>query len=202
MFNPFLRIDIKANTNEPQYISKTEIDKNLSDFFLSEFFQTSLQLGWYKICFENLGILARNGRIVKPLLDDKGEIQIQYKEVLSKPFAIEYKKLNAEPYAKPVCHIVGGNIDGIIIGTSTASLGSLKNDMPGDNIKLNNREFEMEFTFDFTKIILYIKHDWKAYITKYLVVLILWSSLILLIQGIWKFLRPKDKKIHNNIYIP
>ncbi len=193
MFNPFLHINIMANSNEPQYISNTEIRKNLSNSFLAEFLQTSFRLGWYKICFENHGALTRYGRTVIPLLDDRGNIQIQYREELTKPFSVDYKILSAEPYAKPVCDIIWGNTDGITIGSSTASLGALINDMPRDNKRINGKEFETQFTLDFTKIFIYIKHDWRAYITKYLIILIFWSSLILLIKGIIKFLSLNNK---------
>lgn len=74
MFNPFLKISLKPNTNEPQYISKLEINKNLTGIILADFFQTSLQLGWYQICFNNQGALNINGNTVTDSKDNKATL--------------------------------------------------------------------------------------------------------------------------------
>ena len=198
MFNPFSRIELAPNTSELQYIPKSEIDKNLSNFFLSEFFQTSLKLGWYNICFENYGILSRGGNIVKPIFDNRGNVQIRYKQLLPEPFATDFKTLNATPFKEATCNLIGGDIMGIVTGSSTVTIGAFMNDMPGDNTSIGDNKFRFDLIIDMSKSSFYIKHDWRAYLAKYFVIFIFWSSLILLARSLKNFLIVKK---HRKKYI-
>ncbi len=192
MFNPFIKIELKSNTNETQYLSRTEINENLTSSVLAEFFQTSLQLDWYQICFENQGAVSIGDRtVVNPQNvrgDDRGNVQIRVKEELPSPFIVYEKKLTARPYEKADCLRINGNIGGMSVGTSTISLGARINDTLEDITFLGDNKFELKMSFDFTKAHLYIKQDWLSLLVKYLVLLVLWSSLILLTRSIGRYL--------------
>ncbi|HWO07255.1 MAG TPA: hypothetical protein VNM40_01570 [Candidatus Paceibacterota bacterium] len=193
MFDPFTRIELKANTNEPQFISRTQIQDDLTRTFIAEFLQTSLQLGWYQICFENHGALTMGG---KTIIDrpDRGDVQIQVREVLPEPYTVEYDILQAWPFEQADCKQIGNAVDGINVGTSTVNLGARINDQPGDMVMLSDKEFRMDFAVDFTKMRLYIRQDWLAFGVKYLVVVVLWSSLILWARSVWEFLTGTVRK--------
>lgn len=188
MFDPFTRITLKTNTNEPQFVSRTQINDNLTSSFLAEFFQTSLQLGWYKICFENHGALEMGGRTIINR-EDRGDVQIQVREVIPIPFNVEYSRLSARPFENTDCIRIGSGVEGINVGSSTLNLGARINDRPGDFVMHGENEFSMDFLFDFTKMDLYIRQDWTAFGVKYLVMVVLWASFTLLAQSIWNFLR-------------
>lgn len=188
MFDPFTRIFLEVNTNEPQFISQTRINDDLTSSFLGEFFQTSLQLGWYQICFENDGALQMGGHIVVNR-EDRGDVTIQVREVLPSPYTVEYETLNASPFGHADCMKIGSGISGINVGTTTVSIGARVNDLPKDFVKINDTEFRMDFRVDFTQMYLYIKQDWFAFFVKYFVIVTLWLSLILLTRSAWDFLR-------------
>lgn len=195
MFDPFLRIQLESNTNEPQFISRLQINDGLTSSSLAEFFQTSLKLGWYQLCFENHGALVMGGQTVVDR-EDRGNITVQVREVVPSPYSNEYRTLNAHPFKEADCMKIDNDADGINVGTTTVELGSRINDRPNEIIMLNDKEFQMDFSLDLTKLVLYIKQDWFALIIKYLVILILWSSLILLFRSMRDFLLGHSKSIN------
>jgi len=192
MFNPFLKIEFRVNTNEPQYISSEAINRSLASSILSEFFQTSLQLGWYQICFENHGALEREGRVVTNTIDNRGNVTMQYKEVLVDSSDTGYKILTGTPDGVPECNRIGGNTKGLNIATSTISLGMPMNDTSEDVTMIGDKEFSFTIGFHFNKLVLYIKQDWLSLLVKYFVILVLWSSFILLVRSTSRFLLSKE----------
>lgn len=185
MFDPLATIDLESNTNKAQYIPKIEMDKKLTKFIIAEFFQTSLHLGWYKVCFENRGALSINGHIIVNR-EDRGDIQLLVKEISAPPFENEYRALTAKPFGPPDCLRFNSSNNGLIVGSSTVSLGAWINDGPEDINILTPTMFQ--FTYDFEKMSLYIKQDFIAFTTKYIIILLIWASLILLISSLKEWL--------------
>lgn len=190
MFDPFLQIELKSNTNEIQYIPQSEINENLTNFVIANFFQTSLRLGWYQVCFENLGALSINRQPVFGR-EDIGNIQMQVKELLDSPFEKEYNILSAKP-GNTDCIRISGNTNGIVVGTSTVSTGTAGDSFPGA-IMIGDNEFIIEFGISFWKMHLYIRQDLSAFVAKYLVLFFLWGSSTLLIRNLIKFVFQKNK---------
>lgn len=192
MFDPFLRIELATNTNEPQFISKSTLNENLTGSVLAEFFQTSLSLGWYRMCLENNGALSIGGKVVRNR-EDRGDITVQVKEVIPSPFIADFNNLSARPFEKADCLIIANNTPGIIVGTSTVSLGARINDLPGEIRMLSEHEFEWSFSVDFSALNLYVKQDLLAFCTKYLVMVFLWVSFVLFATKLWHLLTQRTR---------
>jgi len=122
-----------------------------------------------------------NGQTAVNHNDRGGDIQIEVKEILPEPFATDYKTLSASPFKKENCIRINSDINGISVGSTTGMFGDSWTDETST----------ITFDYYFNKILLYIKQDWMSLFTKYIVIILLWSSLILLTREIIKFLRSK-----------
>jgi hypothetical protein len=191
MFNPFAKINLQINKNEVQYISKYEMNKNLTSSIFANFFQTSLQLDWYKICLKNLGAVTMDGQTVINDNDKSGDVQTQVKEIASEPYSTSYKILYASPLKKKNCIRINSDINGILVGSTTVAIGYSTFQKYDAKAGTGPHEYSITFKQQFSKTVLYIEQDWVMLITKYLVIVLLWSALILLIREIAKFLRIK-----------
>jgi hypothetical protein len=190
MFNPLDTFDLKPNTTEPQDISLGEINKNLTPFILANFFQTTLGLGWYKVCFENTGALTINGHVVSNR-EDRGDVQVRVKQGAFSASMEDYQILTARPFEKTDCLRFSESNGGLTISTSTISLGAPMNDIPQDRNMVSQSEYEFSFMFDYEKVHLYIQQDEVAFWVKYAVMLVAWGSLLLLFAGLWEWLLKK-----------
>ena len=185
MFDPLATFDLRPNTkNEPRNITGKEINKNLTSFVLANLFQTTLDLGWYKVCFENLGALAINGHTVVNR-KDRGDVQIRVKQGPFLSSVEDYYVLKVRPFEKRDCLRFNGGNDGLTFGTTTVSLGAPVSDMSQDLISISQKLFKINFTVDFTRMHLYIQQDWIFFWIKYGIILIAWGSLLLLVCNLF-----------------
>jgi len=207
IFDPLIKVEFESNKNEPQYISKKEIDENLTRLVFFEFFQTSLNLGWYKICAENRGVLSTYGKIIvneeeakkvpkyiktkvivnrEDVDDDAGDVTIRVKKASALLLNDSYQEFKIRPFGSPNCLRFIGNNEGLVVGSSTASLGRVGSHVLDEKM-IGPEEFETNFSFDFTKINLYIKQDFLAFVIKYAIILLSWGSLILLVLNLYRW---------------
>lgn len=188
IFNPFQTIDLQTNGAETQYVSRSEIDRSMAKYMLSEFFQTSLRLGWYDVCFENNEALNLNGQ---PIHNGENErsIELIVKEVLPSPFTADWKTIKAPPF-KPSCLTFGSNNNGLMVGTSTIALGTVES-IPW---KCNNetKECSFSFGFEYSKLHLYIQQNPWAFLIEYIVLVLLWGAINLEVKELKKFIARSD----------
>ena len=183
MFDPLATFDLKTNVDKPQKIQGSEINNNLAPFILAGFFQTTLDLGWYKICLKNYGALIVNKHVVINGKDDRGNVQmVVMPGVLADN--VENYRLNSKPFGPPECLRFNGGNNGLSVGTSTVNMGMPMNDSQSDRIA-TPEGFITTMTLHLTKLHSYITQDWVAFWIKYTIILIAWSTLLLLLEGLW-----------------
>lgn len=186
LFDPFATYALKSNTNEVQniHISATEINKNLAPYILSGIFQTTLDLGWYQICFENSGALSM-GRLTVMNRADRGDVVMHVKQGGYSESDADYVPLTARPFEKQDCARFNVTSEGIFVGTSTVALGARENDRPEDYTQVSPDDFQFTVKVDLRLMNLYARQDWIAFLIKYFLIAAAWAGLILLIENLY-----------------
>jgi hypothetical protein len=124
-----------------------------------------------------------NGHSVAGRLD-RGEVSVQVKPLAA---GAQFDNISAFPFQEK-CQRISGNSEGVYVGSSTISIGAAINDLPQDRVWVSENEFTTSFTYDLTKIKIYIKTDPLAWFLKLIILIIVWSGISGVIIALIRFL--------------